>query len=189
VSNPWDNWRPEIDGWSSDILPFYEAIATELPDGSRIAEVGVYLGRSLLYLAEALARRGKTDSILFAVDRFEGADWCPNMYEKFVSHLQATDPEAAKLVIVQRGDARFWAGVHADGMLDMVFIDADHNYESVRSDIAAWRPKVKPGGIIAGHDYSGDMYGSFPGVDQAVHEAFGKENILKPSGSVWRVKP
>ena len=74
------------------------------------------------------------------------------------------------------------------GAFDLIFIDADHNYESVKADIAAWRGALKPGGIMCGHDYLGDSYGSFPGVDRAVHEAFGKENILRPSGSVWRVK-
>jgi predicted O-methyltransferase YrrM len=186
MSNTWDNWRPEIDGWSSDILPYYEAISEELPDGAQIAEVGVYQGRSLLYLAERLAARGKTGCTIFAVDRFE-ADWCPAMWERFSENLAATEPIARRLVTVCRGSSAMisfgWSFT-----LDMVFIDGDHNYESVRDDIAAWRPRVKTGGIISGHDYSGDMYGSFPGVDQAVHEAFGKDNVLKPSGSVWRIR-
>ena len=34
----------------------------------------------------------------------------------------------------------------------MVFIDADHRYHAVRADIRAWINKVRPGGILAGHD-------------------------------------
>jgi predicted O-methyltransferase YrrM len=41
---------------------------------------------------------------------------------------------------------------YADGSLDFVYIDADHSYASVVADINAWKPKVKPGGYIAGHD-------------------------------------
>lgn len=37
--------------------------------------------------------------------------------------------------------------------LDFVYIDARHDYRSARSDLDAWYPKVRPGGIIAGHDY------------------------------------
>ena len=37
--------------------------------------------------------------------------------------------------------------------LDFVFIDGSHDTDSVCADIDAWLPKVKAGGIIAGHDY------------------------------------
>lgn len=38
--------------------------------------------------------------------------------------------------------------------LDFVYIDANHALEYVIADIAAWAPIVKPGGILAGHDYA-----------------------------------
>lgn len=37
--------------------------------------------------------------------------------------------------------------------LDMVYIDGNHAYDWVKEDIELWWPKVKPGGILAGHDY------------------------------------
>lgn len=37
--------------------------------------------------------------------------------------------------------------------LDFVFIDAQHTYSCVRDDINAWIGKVKPGGLLCGHDY------------------------------------
>ncbi len=40
-----------------------------------------------------------------------------------------------------------------DESLDFVYIDADHKFEAVVADIAAWLPKIRKGGIIAGHDY------------------------------------
>jgi hypothetical protein len=58
-----------------------------------------------------------------------------------------------------------------DESLDFVFIDASHEYEDVKKDIEAWLPKVKPGGILAGHDYHGDENDWFPGVKQAVNES------------------
>jgi len=51
-----------------------------------------------------------------------------------------------------------------DHSLDFVFIDALHTYDAVKADIRAWYPKVRPGGIVAGHDYN------WPGVRQAVDE-------------------
>ena len=40
-----------------------------------------------------------------------------------------------------------------DGSLDFVYLDARHDYRSVQDDILAWAPKVRSGGILAGHDY------------------------------------
>lgn len=44
-----------------------------------------------------------------------------------------------------------------DGTLDAVFIDANHRYEFVVADLAAWVPKVRPGGIVSGHDWFKDL--------------------------------
>jgi len=42
----------------------------------------------------------------------------------------------------------------ADGLLDFVYIDAEHDYDSVMRDIKAWLPKVKKdNGVIGGHDF------------------------------------
>jgi len=180
-------WRPEIEGWSSDILPFYAAMSDKLPDGALIAEVGVYKGRSLLYFAEQLAARRKLACRIDAIDSWE-ASWCPNMWEMFQGHLRDSSDEVRSMITCWRMSSADAARMQNDQTLDFCFIDADHNYESVRSDIAAWLPKVRPGGIICGHDYSGDLYGSFPGVDRAVHEAFAKDRVQKPSGSVWLVQ-
>lgn len=56
-----------------------------------------------------------------------------------------------------------------DGALDFVYIDGNHNQPAVAQDLAAWWPKVRPGGILAGHDYFDpptDMFGVKPAVDQ-----------------------
>lgn len=55
-----------------------------------------------------------------------------------------------------------------DRSVDFVFVDAGHSYRAVSADIRCWRTKVKVGGWFGGHDYSP----RFPGVMQAVHEAF-----------------
>jgi hypothetical protein len=41
----------------------------------------------------------------------------------------------------------------ADHSLDFVFIDASHTERAVRLDVAAWRPKVRAGGWLTGHDW------------------------------------
>lgn len=51
-----------------------------------------------------------------------------------------------------------------DAGLDFVFIDADHTELGVRRDIESWRLKLKPGGMLLGHDID------FPTVRRAVDE-------------------
>lgn len=63
----------------------------------------------------------------------------------------------------------------ADAALDFVYLDARHDYASVKEDIALWYPKVRPGGVLAGHDYLegkiGDtIFGVKPAVDEFVRE-------------------
>ena len=41
-----------------------------------------------------------------------------------------------------------------DESIDFVYIDAAHDFQSVTNDIAEWGKKLRPGGIIAGHDYA-----------------------------------
>lgn len=63
------------------------------------------------------------------------------------------------------------AGTIQDRSLDLVFIDADHSYQGVKGDLAAWVPKVRPGGWIGGHDFGNtDPAYDFSGVDRAVQE-------------------
>jgi len=56
--------------------------------------------------------------------------------------------------------------------LDFVYIDADHTYEGCKKDLKIWYPRVKQGGILAGHDYfNGNIKGAKNvGVKKAVDE-------------------
>lgn len=75
--------------------------------------------------------------------------------------------------------------------VDLVFIDADHSYESVKDDISHWKSKVKKGGILCGHDYGNEFH---PGVKKSVDEHFGNNGLeIVSSGdssndNLWVVK-
>lgn len=65
-----------------------------------------------------------------------------------------------------------------DGQLDFVYLDGQHHYEAVRDDIAALWPRVRAGGILAGHDYlDGERGGSRYGVKGAVDEFVVREHL------------
>jgi hypothetical protein len=62
--------------------------------------------------------------------------------------------------------------------LDFVYIDARHDYESVTHDLRTWYEKVRPGGVMAGHDYLDGAFadGDF-GVRSAVREFFAARGL------------
>jgi len=57
--------------------------------------------------------------------------------------------------------------------LDFVYIDADHSYSHVKEDIENYYPKLKPGRVLAGHDF----YARFLGVVRAVMEFSNSRNL------------
>jgi predicted O-methyltransferase YrrM len=73
------------------------------------------------------------------------------------------------------------AALVPDGSLDFVFVDADHRYEAVKDDILRWRPKLREGGVMLGHDYNPPVW---PGVVKAVHEIYGGNVRVHPH-EVW----
>src|SRR3990167_7294613 len=68
-----------------------------------------------------------------------------------------------------------------DGSLDAVYIDAEHDEDSVRQDIQTWRPKIKPGGILSGHDYV------LPHIHKILTEEEGFRDITIAPDSSWCV--
>jgi Methyltransferase domain len=80
--------------------------------------------------------------------------------------------------------------------LDFVYLDARHDRESVAEDLADWYPKVRPGGILAGHDYVDGLFaeGEF-GVRSAVDEFAARHGVVvsstldPPWPSWWMVIP
>jgi len=87
----------------------------------------------------------------------------------------------ANRLTILRGDSVMMADQVPDGSLDFVFIDADHRYHAVLKDMAAWVPKLKPEGILCGHDIH------LPGVLKAVSEKV-PNYIDTGSDHVWTAK-
>lgn len=46
---------------------------------------------------------------------------------------------------------------HDDLSLDFAYVDARHDFKAVLEDLEAWYPKVRYGGIIAGHDHTDSL--------------------------------
>jgi|TARA_Y100000310_G_C20483160_1_gene715666 hypothetical protein len=58
-----------------------------------------------------------------------------------------------------------------DNELDFIYLDANHSYNAIKKDIQLWWPKIKKGGVLAGHDYlDGTLWCGEFGVKSAVDE-------------------
>jgi predicted O-methyltransferase YrrM len=168
-----------IQGWC-DFTDFYTKIADTTKDGDTLVEIGVWKGRSLVFLAEALKENNKLVR-LFGIDIFDSCSHeLVSDFTKLDKPLQTLVQESldaagvSDLVTLIKGDSVETARQFADNSIAFAFIDAAHEYPAVQRDILAWWPKVKPGGILSGHDYGGDWVG----VTQAVNE-FVKEHKLE----------
>jgi hypothetical protein len=158
------------EGWFS-YPNLYSRIVKRFPSGSRFVEVGCWKGKSAAYMCVEIANSNK-DIEFFCVDTWEGSvehegmEELSKLYDIFIDNMRPVGEYYFPLKMTSLEAVKKFK----DESLDFVFIDASHEYGDVRDDIIAWYPKVKQGGIIAGHDYYHDEYDWFPGVKRAVNE-------------------
>ena len=145
-------------------------------------EVGVKTG----WFSEVLLERWKGRHLI-SVD-----PWLADEPDAYIDVANVEQPEHERFYDetcrrLERFGARssIWRMTSADAApriphhsLDFVYLDARHDYESVRDDLAQWFPKVRPGGILAGHDYIDGTFvnGDF-GVRSAVDEFFAARSL------------
>ena len=170
-NNELRHFYEQIDGWFN-FQNIYSLVVRKFNDGSKFVEVGTWKGRSAIYMAVEIINSGK--KIKFdCVDNWEyvnGLQYDLNkslfgsdIYQEFLSNISPVSH------VINPVKSISWdaATMYEDESLDFIFIDAAHDYNSVRKDILAWFPKLKKGGIIAGHDYT-----THEGVKSAVDEFF-----------------
>jgi len=133
------------------------------------AEIGVDDGRTSEVLLETVPglRLLLVDPYEFAKQGFFDSNphFRPNSPGMADALWQKMRPFRNRSVIINQQSADAATLIALDS-LDLVFIDGDHDYEAIREDIILWRPRLRVGGVLAGHDYS--LF--FPGTVRFVHE-------------------
>ena len=169
-----------------------------------VFEVGSYTGRTSLTMLPYIHLM---EGMLYCVDWFRGNPGAEavinssyqenNILDTFLNNISENGFEDYTTVLV--GTSSDVAQIVAPESVDFIFIDADHRYSHIRNDILSWYPKLKPGGLICGHDLDGHLAeldysrviaesesdvadGYHYGVIRAVYEFFPD---VKNEGTLW----
>lgn len=164
----------DIVGWF-DFQDIYDLAVDKAKNGDAFLEVGCFMGKSTAYLLEAIKKSGKAISV-WVIDIFEseckhhadlinenGGGTLLEIFEKNMAQL-GFKPNT----VIGKSDDQYKN--FNDESFSMIFIDAAHDYESVKADLNNFYPKLKSGGIFAGHDYGEATAGVGKAVDEFVKE-------------------
>ena len=171
--------------FSREHLPTVVADTLDENKPLKIVEVGVETGAYLdiyypqlesitekFYLVDMWQYEGNEDF----VDKYSGGNYNNELEKGYdrVKRLYGDNPK----VQMCKGSSEDWAEKFEDGFFDYLYLDADHSKKSVLADLKSWYPKVKNGGIIAGHDVYCDQNNAFRehfDVEGALAEFFSEE--------------
>jgi len=146
-----------------------------------VVEVGVYVGDSTQMFANFFR-----DAVIYAVDPWEaGYDnkdaiasrsdmaQVEAMFDQNVRHFPNIIKVKRPSIVAAKN--------FLDKGVDLIYVDACHQYPSIKQDIQVWKPKVRR--VFAGHDFANGWHG----VDRAVREEFGQPDRTFVDGS-WAVR-
>jgi len=158
-------------------------LAALLPGDAVVIEIGSFVGESTeIFLESGKVRR------IYCIDPYKGgyddADVASHIgmdevKAQFYERIKRYGETVVPMHLSSERAARFFQA----GSADMVYVDGCHLYEAVKRDIELYRPKVKAGGMIAGHDFDQEQ------VARAVRESFGAgAEPLKFEDSSWMMR-
>jgi len=160
-------------------------LATRATACTAILEIGSWQGRSSKAMAAALPPTGT----LYCVDDWRGEQSTPvdahELRGAFMSHLMLEIIQGK--VIQYTASSQHLARMLQTGWLniltqyDLIFIDGSHDKASVMADIRAYLPYVRPGGILAGHDWGVGQ------VKEALAEVLPGAHVV--AGTIWEWRP
>ena len=158
-------------------------------------EIGVFAGQ-----LSALLLSNRPEMILHMVDSWGDydpspmasgdyhAELSPTEQETYLKMtMRAVDPAGSRGIIHCRKSVHVANDIQDD--LDFVFIDSDPSYDGCHADIQAWAGKVRPGGLLCGHDYDNVDFPQW-GVKRAVDEFVAANGLELELGDnfTWFVK-
>jgi len=137
-----------------------------------MAEIGSYAGES----AEIFMSSGKVKNLVCIDPWKNGYDDNDSASSKYpMEEVEASFdlrtkpfPSIVKMKMTSEEAARDFG----DKYFNLIYIDGKHTFDSVFEDIEIWKPKLMPGGFIAGHDYNNEE------VKRAIWGSIGEPDLI-----------
>ncbi len=141
------------------------AMIQEIPKDSVGAEIGVDEGEFTVQLLETGNFQKLVLIDIWISDRYS-EDKADHVKNQFASELESGLAEIVRERSIEA------ASLFPDAYFDWIYIDTDHSFQTTLDELYAWAPKIKPGGVISGHDYvRGNWISTYRyGVIEAVHK-------------------
>jgi predicted O-methyltransferase YrrM len=182
-------YATDMQGWNSDHRFLTDSIAEFRPQ--TIVEVGVWKGMSAMTMAKKIKSLGY-DAAVIAIDTFLGSsEHCmrkdardslshvfgyPGLYYTFAANV--VNQDLADFIVplpLDSGNAAVVLKTLNIG-IDMIHIDAAHDYDGVLADLGRWWPLLKRGAVVIMDDY--DAAGKvWPSVGRAVDAFIAKNEV------------
>lgn len=167
---------------SAGLLQLCEYVKNIVGNSLTIVELGSYCGSSAKILANYFP-----NSIIHCVDPWEKYIEDCSRYDINRQELELIEAEIIfdnmkknyVNIIKNKTNSLEFSKTIPDKSVDFLYIDANHQYSSVKEDILAWKPKIKTGCILAGHDFS------WPSVQMAINECFDRPPDANFIDSSW----
>lgn len=148
-----------------------EKLLEHLPKKGIVAELGVDEGN----FSEVILNKCQPEK-LHLIDIWDSEIY-NDVKRKYVE--QRFDPEIRSgIVEINLGYSTEIGAKFEDNYFDWIYIDTDHTYTTTKNELEIWSPKIKEGGIIAGHDFIEGYWDGLVrfGVKEAVYEFCGNNN-------------
>ena len=159
--------------WINDIANLYSSVTRIPSEIPTIVEIGSFSGLSACIFAHSLRRHGLKGRI-YCVDLWDTyVEMNPSARETGFFAYQSgqlrqlfdhsiRSAGVSEATPICEDSTRAWQRF-PDESIDMLFVDGDHSYEGCLADLTHWYRKVKPDGVIIGHDYDWDTVRSAVG--------------------------
>jgi len=164
-------------GWAAARAGFLRRV---LPAGGVGVELGVYKGFLSRVLLDVLdpVELHLIDPWFLLGEKWVLPEGDQSTVEALVAAVRRVGPElvSGRAVLHIGSDLDVLPGF-ADGFFDWAYVDSVHSYEQASRELALLALKVRPGGVIAGDDWSADPGHPFHGVCRAVREFVGRDGF------------